>query len=253
MSRFIVFRSSMRRRRRRTALAALAAAIVLLPSTLSAAPGAELGPFAVTFDVVFRGLRAGTSSLELTRESGGQWRYVSRNNASGLFRLALPAEVRQTSVLVIDEAGVRPLRYSGDDGTKSTTKDVQLEFDWPAGRVRGTAEQAKVDLAAQPGLQDGMSVQIALMRALTRGESPRGYSLIDKDAIKEYEYAQEAPMRLRTVAGELDTVVWTSHRPGSNRITRVWYAPSLGFLPVQAERRKGDTVEWSMRLKTWRR
>jgi len=48
-------------------------------------------------------------------------------------------------------------------------------------------------------------------------------------------------------------MVWTSRRPSSNRITRVWYAPSLGYLPVQAERHKGDTVEWSMRLKTWRR
>ncbi|MFM8516437.1 MAG: hypothetical protein ACKODA_00935, partial [Nevskiaceae bacterium] len=52
---------------------------------------------------------------------------------------------------------------------------------------------------------------------------------------------------------ELDTVVWSSHRPSSDRVTRVWYAPSLGFLPVQAERKRGDRLEWSMRLKTYRR
>lgn len=237
----------------RSVFAATLATVLLTVPAGAIAAGGEITPFAVTYEVVFRGLNAGTSSLELTRESNGQWRYVSRNNAKGLFRLALPAEVRQTSLFVIDDSGVRPLRYSADDGTRSTTKDIQLEFDWAAGKVRGTAEEKKVELGLLPHLQDGMSVQIALMRALTRGESPQGYSLIDKDVIKEYVYAAEAPARLRTVAGELDTVVWSSHRPNSNRVTRVWYAPSLGYLPVQAERRRGDKLEWSMRLQTWRR
>lgn len=235
-------------------LAALALTLITAP----AAPAQDksstaLAPFAVTYEVVFRGMNAGTSSLELGREANGQWRYVSRNNARGLFRLALPGEVKQTSFFTLDDAGVRPLRYVADDGTKSTAKDIQLDFDWSGGKVRGIAEEKRVELPLPSGLQDGMSVQIALMQALQRGESPSGFSLIDKDAIKEYVYAAEAPARLRTAAGELDTVVWTSRRPNSNRVTRVWYAPSMGYLPVQAERRKGDTVEWSMRLKTWRR
>jgi len=214
---------------------------------------AGVQPFTANYEVVFRGFNAGTSSLELVRENGDRWRYVSRNHARGLFRIALPGEIRQTSVLTIDESGVRPLRYAADDGTDSTTRDIRLEFDWPAGRVRGVAEQNPVDLPIAAGLQDGMSVQLALMRALARGESPTGYSLIDKDEIKEYRYDFEGQTRLQTVAGELDVVIWASRRPNSNRITRVWYAPTLGYLPVQAERRKGDTVEWSMRLKNWRR
>lgn len=209
--------------------------------------------FTASYNVVFRGFNAGTSSLELTRENGDRWRYVSRNHAHGLFRLALPGEIRQTSVLTIDGSGVRPLRYAADDGTESTTRDIRLEFDWSAGRVRGVAEQKSVDLPITARLQDGMSVQLALMRALSRGESPTGYALIDKDEIKEYRYDFEGRTRLQTAAGELEVVAWSSHRSNSNRITRVWYAPSLGYLPVQAERRKGDTVEWSMRLKTFRR
>lgn len=214
---------------------------------------AGVQPFTANYEVVFRGFNAGTSSLELVRENGDRWRYVSRNQARGLFRLALPGEIRQTSVLTIDESGVRPLRYAADDGTDSTTRDIRLEFDWPAGRVRGIAEQNTVDLPIAAGLQDGMSVQLALMHALSRGESPTGYSLIDKDEIKEYRYDFEGRVTLRTVAGNIDTVIWSSQRSTSNRITRVWYAPTLGYLPVQAERRKGDALEWSMRLKNWRR
>lgn len=237
------------------AIRALAKALCLLAASLMAASAmsAELAPFSATYEVVFRGLNAGTSSLELTRANNNEWRYVSRNNARGLFRIALPGEVRQTSFFTLNDSGVRPLRYQADDGTKSTDKDIELQFDWASGKVRGIAEKNKVELPLQAGLQDGMSVQIALMVALARGDTPNGYSLIDKDAIKDYLYTAESSTRLRTAAGELDTVIWSSRRPNSNRVTRVWYAPSLGYLPVQAERRKGDTVEWSMRLKSWKR
>lgn len=226
---------------------------VALPMAEAAASDTELAPFSVNFEVNFRGMNAGTASLELTRDNDGTWRYVSRNTARGLFRLAFPGEIRQTSVFSIIDSEVRPLRYNADDGTDSKERDIQLQFDWSAGRVRGLAENARVDLPIERGLQDGMSVQIALLRALARGESPSGFQLIDKDEIKEYVYSAEKPVRLKTAIGELDTVVWSSHRPDSNRLTRVWYAPTLGYMPVQAERRKGDKLEWSMRLKNYRR
>lgn len=224
-----------------------------LPRPEAAASETELAPFSVHFEVNFRGMNAGTASLELTRENGGAWRYVSRNNARGIFRLAFPGEIRQTSVFTVADSEIRPLRYSADDGTEAKDRDIQLRFDWSAGRVRGIAENTPVDLPVELGLQDGMSVQIALIRALARGETPTGFKLIDKDEIKEYVYSAEKSVRLKTSMGELDTVVWSSHRPNSNRLTRVWYAPSLGYLPVQAERRKGEKLEWSMRLKSYRR
>lgn len=241
----------------RVALLAMSIALAPHPKLAAQTTGAPdvepLSPFTASFEVVFRGLNAGTSTLELVRDNGDRWQYVSRNQARGLFRLALPGEVRQTSVLTVDASGVRPLRYAADDGTDSTTRDIRLEFDWPAGRVRGVAEQKPVDLPLAAGLQDGMSVQLALMHALSRGEAPTGYSLIDKNEIKEYRYAFEGRTRVQTPAGEFEAVIWSSRRPNSNRITRVWYAPGLAYLPVQAERRKGDTVEWSMRLKNFRR
>ena len=226
---------------------------VALPIPEAEASDTELAAFIVNFDVNFRGMKAGTASLELAHDNGDAWRYVSRNNARGIFRLAFPSEIRQTSVFTLVNSEVRPLRFSADDGTEVTDRDIQLRFDWSAGRVRGVAENVPVDLPVELGLQDGMSVQIALMRALARGETPAGFKLIDKDEIKEYVYSAERSVRLKTVMGELDTVVWSSHRSDSNRLTRVWYAPSLGFLPVQAERRKGEKLEWSMRLKTYRR
>jgi hypothetical protein len=212
-----------------------------------------LKAFSATYDVVYRGMSAGGTTLELSAEGGDRWRYVSRMNARGVFKLALSGEVRQTSQFTLVNGTPRPIRYVADDGTEDITRDIRLDFDWRAGRVRGTAEAEAVDLPTRDGLQDAMSVQVALMRALEAGQSPQRFFLIDKDEIKEYLYEPGGPARLRTVLGELDTVVWASRRPGSDRLTRVWYAPSLGHVPVQAERRRGGKVEWTMRLKTLKR
>ena len=79
------------------------------------------------------------------------------------------------------------------------------------------------------------------------------YFMIDKTEIKEFVYDAEPASRIRTALGELDTVVYASHRPGSDRITRIWLAPALGFTPVQAERRRGSKLEWSMQIRSLRR
>ena len=236
--------------------AALLAVLGLLAASI-AAPDARaqdaLKPFTASFEVIYRGMNAGTTTLELSPEGGDRWRYVSRANARGVFRLALSGEIRQTSQFTLGAAGPRPIRYIADDGTEDIKRDIRLDFDWKAGRVRGTAEAQPVDLAVRDGLQDGMSVQIALIRAISAGERPRRFFLIDKDEIKEYVYEQEGTARVKTAAGELDTVIWSSRRPNSDRVTRVWYATALGHIPVQAERRRGDKVEWTMRLKTLQR
>jgi hypothetical protein len=209
---------------------------------------ARLTPFATRYEVVWKGVHVGTASLELTIDSAGRYTYVSRNNARGLARMAFPGEITQISQFTLEGGAVRPASYRADDGTEKQERDVSLSFDWAAQRVRGTAEKRPVDVALRPGAQDGMSVQIALINELLQGRSPAGFWLIDKDELKEYEYVAEGKARIKTTLGELDTVIYSSRRPGSNRLTRVWYAPTLGYMPVQAERVRADRIEWSMRV-----
>jgi hypothetical protein len=214
-----------------------------------AAPTTAIGPFKVVFGVTWRGMNAGTASLELERLSPGRWRYTSRNNARGLFRVAFPDEITQISEFTLNGT-VRPLLFRGDDGSDSTSRDVRLDFDWSVPRVSGVAENKKVDLPLRPGMQDPLSAQIALMFELAAARAPAQYWILDKNRIKEYEYRSEGRAALRTAVGELDTVIWSSRRPGSDRVTRVWYAPSRGYAPVRAERLRGGNVEISMTLRS---
>ena len=45
-------------------------------------------------------------------------------------------------------------------------------------------------------------------------------------------------------------MVYTSKRAGSDRVTRTWVAPALGYLPVKAERVTDDKVEFTMQIES---
>jgi hypothetical protein len=209
-----------------------------------------LQPFTATYAVEWRGMSAGISTLELKRESDDRYVYSSRNVARGIFRLALPGAITQSSEFTLGPDGVRPLQYRADDGSKDTRRDVQLEFDWSAGRVRGIAEDAAVDVPLEAGTQDALSVQIQLMRELAAGRSPSTFALIDSDEVKRYEYLKEGTASIDTALGQLDTIVYLSRREGSSRENRYWLAPSLGYLPVRAEQMRRGRKEFVMTVRS---
>jgi hypothetical protein len=209
---------------------------------------AELQPFSASFSVTWHGMSAGHSKLELQRLPDGRWSYSSRSEAQGLFRLLLPAELTSRSEFSIRNGQIIPEHFTGDDGTDSRRRDQDLVFDWERGRVTGVAETKPVDLPLQPGLQDGMSIQIAMIHALLAGRPPSRFLMVDKTKIKEYLYTEEARETIKTPRGPHQTVVYRSSRPGSNDGTWFWCDPELGFLPVKVERRSGNKVEWSMTM-----
>lgn len=235
------------------ALALALFATALAPSvTAYAANSAQAScpqPFKVTFDVQWRGMSAGTSTLQLVRKGANEFTYTSNNVARGIFRLAIPDTVTQTSDFSIVEGTVRPSAYVADDGSADTSRDVSLKFDWEKGRVAGIAEDRPVDQPIAPGVQDSLSVQIALMCALAAGESPKTFELIDKDEVKEYVYTREGNATIDSPLGKLDTVVYTSQRPGASRLTRLWIAPSLGYLPVRGEQMRKGKRELQLSLR----
>jgi Protein of unknown function (DUF3108) len=234
----------------------LSAARVGIAALMLGASGAALAatdcpqPFRITLGVEWHGMSAGTSTLELTRKSATEYVYRSSNTARGFFRLAVPDTVTQESTFTITDGQISPLMYVGDDGSSDTSKDVSLKFDWAAKKVTGTAANKPVDQPLEPGVQDSLSVQIALMCALAAGKAPDSFRLIDKDEVKEYQYTRQGEAKLDTPVGKLDTVVYKSQKTGSSRATTLWIAPSLGFLPVRAEQAKRGKRELQLTLRS---
>lgn len=216
-------------------------------------PAAHIAPFTASYDVSWRGITAGHSELELRHGADGQYEYSSRHIAGGLFRIVFPNAMSQDSRFVLDGGQVRPLAYRASDGSDDEAKTVNLQFDWKSMRVHGRSEGKPVDLALQPGTQDDMSVQIALMLDLRAGQVPPSFWLLNKDEVQEYQYTRDGEEHLVTPVGDFQAIIYRSQHAGSTRATRLWLAPELGYLPLRAEQTRKGKVEFAMRIQSYHR
>lgn len=223
---------------------------LLASGALAASGTGQLRGFDATFTVVFRGLAAGRSQLHLEQLPDGRWRYSSRSQPQGVFRLAVIGEPEQQSLFRLHEGGVRPLEFTSQVGVKSGDRDQFMHFDWEAGRVTGKAEGEVVDIPLKPGMHDAGSVQVAMMLELINGRKPDRFLMIDKTKVKEYFYTHEGEETVDTPLGPQRTVIFRSAREGATRGTWFWCAPALDYMPVKVERRNGKRVEWSMTLQS---
>lgn len=211
----------------------------------------QLQPFRASYTWIWHGLTVAESKLQLQRQ-GDTWVYESRSEPRGIGRMMSERPV-QRSVMRVTAAGVEPLSYQADDGTSSTKRDANVTFDWNAGRITGVYEDHKVDRPITPGVQDDLSVQIALMVAMARGSTADQFSLLDGNSIRVYRYAREHEETLQTRIGSVATVVYRSQKEGSPRVTRFWCAPSYGFIPMRVEQKRKDEVDWAMQIESVQR
>jgi hypothetical protein len=233
--------------------AILAAALLLVAGATIQVPARadELKPFEASYTWNWHGMTVAVSSVKLEQQ-GDTWVYSSKSSPRGIGR-AFSERPVQRSTLRVTEKGVQPLSYDADDGTPATKRDAHVKFDWQSGRASGVYEDVRVDMPLQPGIQDDLSVQIALMVELLAGREPQQFQMIDKNTAREYHYVREAEESVTTALGRVDTIVYRAQKTGSPRATRFWCAPSRGYVPMRVEQKKGDDVQWSMAIQSMKR
>lgn len=225
------------------------AAATLLAVLLGATCRAEapLEPFTAQFSGEWKGIPVATSDLRLRRDAQpGQWIYTWRVSARGLFHLVYSDDVLQTSWFDLSGEHVLPRRYRASEGSKT----VALDFDWDSHRARGAAQGKPLDLAITDLTEDVLSIQIEVMQDLKAGVLPARFPIVDQDEVKEFLYRRDGGERLHTAIGDFDTVIVESQREGNNRVLRMWLAPALGYIPVQAERTRDGRQEFALRIRS---
>ena len=208
---------------------------------------AAIQPFLAHYTAQWKNISVGVSDLELKRGTApGHYAYKWVISARGIFHLVYSHDVIQQRWFAIAGKHVKPERYLGEEGDSS----VAFSFDWRAARALGSSEGKPIDIALKPGSQDLMSIQVEVMLDLQNDALPNTFYIVDKDQLKDFIYTREPPQHLRTEIGSFDTVVVSSRRAGNDRVLTLWFAPALGYVPVQAERMRGGKLEFAMRIRS---
>jgi hypothetical protein len=227
----------------------LALGLAASPAVTRADPGPTLQPYVARYQVSYRGLSGG--EIESTFRHGtqpGLWRYETRVFPNLFGRIAVSTQARESSSMQVTPAGVRPLSFSFDDGSDDKHKDVRLVNDWAAGTVTGSAEGKPVSFELMPGIQDTASVQAAMIHERLAGRKPQSFRIITGGKLREYRYWMEGTQQVMTPFGQVEAEVWANSREGSTRVSKVWHAPSLGYVPVQAIQYRKGSPEVKMQL-----
>jgi len=243
----------MRTRDRRFAglFLALSAALALL--TMQAAGADELKPFEVSYGWNYGGLgNVAVSKLKLEQRDAQTWVYTSESEPRGLGKL-FPERPKMESVLRVTPAGVQPLSYKATAGTASTQRDVDIKYDWKQMRVTGVYEGNPIDIPLKPGVLDDLSAQIALMVELMRGHTVDSFLLVTKSGVRLHHYAKETTESIGTKIGSVPAIVYRSEAEYSPRATRYWCASGHGYIPMRVQQKKGDSIEWTMQLESFKR
>ena len=232
---------------------AIAAAMPVMAQAADPKPGAAgpaaLQPYKARYQVHYRGLNGGQIETGLRPgPEAGQWLYETRAFPSLLGRVAVSSQARERGVMQVTPAGVRPLTFDFNDGNAGSVKDVRFAFDWNAGRVKGEAEGVPFEFEVPAGTQDTASVQAAMLVELLAGREPTSFPILTGKRLREYRYWPEGRATVMTPFGQFEALVWANQRDGSTRVTKVWHAPALGYLPVQAVQYRKGQPEVQMRL-----
>lgn len=222
--------------------------LLLLAPAAFAEKIVTLEPYNATYSVKYRGFEAGLLHFNLSQTTNQTYRYETRVKPGLLARFFVGPDAVERTVVQVDEHGVRPLSWFSEDGKKKTSHDGALAFDWEKNRVSGRVEDENVDMPIEPGVQDRLSMQVAVLAALQNKAQPAAISMIDGERVKHYSYELKGEQQVSTDAGSYATIIYESRRKGSSRLKRIYHSPELGYIPVRIEALRKGKIETVMEL-----
>ena len=194
---------------------------------ISTAALAQAGPPArieIAYEMTRNDL-AMAETLEQLEHSAGRYQLVETWTGKGLF--ALLGTIKRTSRGDITANGSRPREFSDE---RTGREPARAWFDWEAKTLTMQYRDPPRVEPLPPNAQDRLSFLLALSFLPGRAQTA-GYAIFDGKGQSRHEYRVGRRERLKTPAGEFDTVV--VERTSGNDAARLWLASELGHLPIR--------------------
>ncbi len=216
---------------------------VIFAARVSAA--AELTPHTAQYKVKIS-VVSGQLNTELQKTDSA---YVAHHvlKPTGLSRLITRGSMDVTSEFSSESDRIMPARFRSVD-TIRDDPDIDLSFDWATNKATGTVGEDKVSLPLEGVAYDNVSIQYALMHDLLNGGQSDRYVLFDIDELRTADVSIAGEKEIKTKAGTFKAIGIRHQKEGSSRITTLWCAKELGYLPVVIEQHKNGKLKFRAKL-----
>lgn len=234
----------MRLRLKTGACCALAAVLVLAPPLVPAVE--TLTPHKAQYKVKISVLTGRLTTELRTTDTG--YSADHRVEPTGLTNLLTNGEIHETSEFSYSDDGMLPVHYTSVDTITKDKTRANLRFDWTTGEMAGEINGEAVQQLLDRFIHDRVSIQYELMHDLMSGEAAGEYLLFDIDELKPLLVRHVGQKRVRVPAGSYDVVGISHQGQGSSRVTTLWCAKELDYLPVLIEQHRKGKLNFRAKL-----
>ena len=217
--------------------------MLLLSLPLSGWAEISVPPFVAKYTVYGKGLPLGEGSISLEHTGANQYRMSSHVWPTGLAAMMVSDRIDEYAEGELRDGQVLPKSYQQQRSGGKQSHDERANFNWAQQQVETRFDGQVAQLALKPGLVDPLSLHLLVISDLSRNQLPAEYSFVDEREIKTYQIQKQGEETLKTPLGNLLTVRIKQQKPDSTRITTLWFAPQLNYLPVQiVQEKKGKEI-----------
>lgn len=220
--------------------------------TALAATPAGLAPYRAEYQLSYGPMGMAGAEYRLTRQPDDSWLFQSSAKAVGMAAIAFGDQLTEQSHFQVDGKTLLPLHYELKRTSGDQIKEAErVDFNWQNRQaIVHTRKGKQLQLTVHPGVLDQMLMQLALRQQLLAGQERMSIDFIDEDEIKNYEFAVTGRERIKTAAGEFDTVR-VERTDDQKKATVFWFAPKLDYLPVRLDQTKRKRPTLHLELKAY--
>jgi hypothetical protein len=198
--------------------------LAVVVAAASAAPPAFV-------EIEFEFTRNGSTLARVTERlerSGEEYQLTETWKGRGLY--ALLGSARRVSRGSLTASALRPREFFDERSGRDTAR---AWFDWKTHQVTMQYKGERKTEPMFPDTQDRLSFLVALSLLPGKAQST-SYHVVDGRGLSHHKYQVLGRERLKTPAGEFDTVKVARLSEGERKESAdVWLAAELGYLPVR--------------------
>lgn len=180
----------------------------------------------------------GRSSRELSYGDNGELVFRADSKSTGLVSLFYTEKIAEVTRMKQVDGRVVPVEYQyRRDGRRKRT--ITQQFDWANGHVTSQVNDTVYEFALEEHALDQSGYQVNLMIDLAKGLRDISYPVARKNKMRVYEISYIGNEQIETALGTVDTVV-IQRKEG--KVTTMWCAPDLYYLPVKIQHEEDGSV-----------
>ena len=138
--------------------------------------------------------------------------------------------------------GVVPGRYSSLDTITRDRKSMEFRFDWVQGEAAGTIGERDLVIPLHEPVHDRVSIQFELMLKLLNGDPSERYLMLNEDELRPIIVSNIGEKKVKVPFGSFDVVGIQHKTEDASRLTTLWCAEELGYLPVVIEQHRNGKL-----------